>query len=153
MRWRWFGRRYLDLLFVILSWNVFMVVWYRVVVARGQWSLEAFVALCGAVNAGLLYGLAAGLVNSTSIRAWRGRLEVRHGPLPWPGNRVLPPQQIGGLYTRERVARSKFGTRITYEVRAELREGKDVRLVGGMPREEQARFVQQQIEAACNLAE
>jgi hypothetical protein len=90
---------------------------------------------------------AAGWLNRTHIVVSRGKLTVRHEPVPWPGNKVLEVSNFKQLYAKKTVTRSsKGGKSVSYGVNALTVGGQDLQLVGGLQNGEQAHFIEQQIE-------
>jgi hypothetical protein len=60
-----------------------------------------------------VYWFLAFLLNHTTLRADNHGLTVRHGPLPWPGSRFLPRNDIRQLYvTMHRGRRSGLNYRL-----------------------------------------
>lgn len=99
-----------------------------------------------AAGVGLTYFTICGFVNSTRVMANYESLRVRHGPLPWFGNRDVPRLDIDQLFTKEKVVQGKNGPSRSYELHARLRSGRDVKLVTGLSEAEQARFMEQELE-------
>ena len=100
-----------------------------------------------AVTAYLAYSTLAGWLNRTRILVGQGKITVRHGPLPWPGNKVIEVSTLKQLYTEEIEHRgSKGGTYMTYDVRATTDTDPKLKLVSGLRSEPQARFIEKQIE-------
>ncbi|MBN2450579.1 MAG: hypothetical protein JXR77_09325 [Lentisphaeria bacterium] len=151
--WRWFGVKTLGLIFFACLWNAFIIFWYSMAIRKQLWSMALFGLLHAAVGIGVAYAAVAGLFNTTVITALKGMLEVRHGPIPVPGNRRLPAADIEQLYVKQHVTHSKHGTSISYEVRAQQRAGKDIKLVGGLTREDTALFIEQRLEEFLGIAD
>ncbi len=148
---RWFSPKAVALLVFACLWDGFMVFWFGIAIRHGQWPMAAFGSLHALVGLGLSYWVAALFVNRTTVTVLHGQLEISHGPLPVPGNRCLPAQDLEQLYTRQRVSHSKNGTSISYELRASRRDGTDIKLIGGLDAEEQAAYMEQQIEAFLGI--
>lgn len=99
---------------------------------RGLLSIDVFV-LAGSFLAFLgvpHYLLAAFLLNRTTLHAANNRLTVRHGPLPWPGRRDLPLDQITAIFTTrtlykptKRPGKKPIPGGKTFAVRALLHDG------------------------------
>jgi hypothetical protein len=53
------------------------------------------------IGIGLAYYVVAMIVNRTTIRADNQGFEVRHGPLPWFGNRRLERSAVDQFYVAE----------------------------------------------------
>jgi hypothetical protein len=103
---------------------------------------------CGIVMLAMWYTPLAHILNKTHFIVSRGMIEVRHRPLPWPGNKKLIIKNIKQLYVREKV-RIVEGERRSqefyYEVRAILRR-RHVTLYGPLQSSEQAFYIEQKIE-------
>ncbi len=143
---RWFGFAFLFLVFFCIVWDGFMVVWHAIALSSGAWFMSVFGLIHTAVGVGLTYYTIAGFVNSTVIRAGQGLIEIRHGPLPWPGNKTLPSYEVEQLYSQEKVHRGKNGVHYTYTVQAMMSNGRRETVVGGLTDTEQALYIEQQVE-------
>ena len=86
-------------------------------------------------------------VNTTTIRVWDDRVEVRHGPVPSLlfRDRTVTRAELKQLYA------AKWGA--LYEVGAELGDGSKVSLIRPLVSEEQALFVEQQIERQLGIVD
>lgn len=142
---RWLSAKFVFLLVFACLWDGFMVLWFGITMATGMWLMAAAGTLHAAIGVGITYAAVAGFVNTTTITALQGLLEVRHSPLPWFGNRRIEARQLAQLYSKRRVHHSRNGTTIVYELRAQSRDGKDFRLVE-VDREDQALFIERQLE-------
>jgi len=143
---RWFSPVFLFLVVFCIFWNGFMVVWHGMALAMGAWFMSVFGLLHTAVGIGLAYFTVAGFVNRTVIRAGQGMVEVRHGPLPWPGNKTLTSHQIKQLYSKEKISHGKNGVHYTYKVQAVTEGNHRETLLGGLTEVEQALYIEQQLE-------
>jgi hypothetical protein len=94
----------------------------------------------------MTYATIGGFVNRTELRVAGGELTVRHGPLPWPGNRQLLTAKIKQLYCTESVYRSKNRTRRSYSVLAVIEDNDKIELVSSLQELEQGLFIEQQVE-------
>ena len=118
---------------------------------------------------GLAYWAVCGFVNRTVICAG-GTLSIRHGPLPWPGNRRLPADQVRQLYVRRRTSyryrhrhhhhhRGRTTcvdvggpvVRTWFELRAVLADGSSLTLLPAIEDEEEALYLERAIESALGL--
>lgn len=148
--WRWFNWGRIFILLFCLFWDGFLVLWYGSVLgAKGRPEPVMLLVplLHLAVGIGVTwYGL-AGLLNTTRLEIERGFLHIRHGPIPWFGNRDLPVKQLQQLFVREIVHRSKNGTSYTYNLMAQLKpHGQELKLITLLDKPEQAFFLEQRIE-------
>ncbi len=141
----WFSPVLFFLVFFCIFWNGFMVVWHVMAIASGAWFMSCFGLLHTAVGVALAYGTIAGFVNRTVIRVGQGILEVRHGPLPWAGNKTFPADEITQLYCKEHVQHGKNGPSVAYSVELILNNGRET-LVKGLNECEQALYVEQELE-------
>ena len=77
-----------------------------------------------AAGVGLTYTVLTGFINRTRVEVNRALLTIRHGPLPWVGNRVLPGRSLAQLYGEEVISKSRNGTSVSYSLFAVDREGR-----------------------------
>jgi hypothetical protein len=91
----------------------------------------------------LSYFLAAHILNRTRITATQTRLVVRHGPLPWPGNRDLEVASIRQILAQMRLPGSRHdGGPINHEILVVTHDQGTVKLVSGLKASrEQASFI------------
>jgi hypothetical protein len=149
---RWFSAKFIFLLVFSCFWDGFMVMWFGIALSKGQWGMAAAGTLHALVGLGVTYATVAGFINTTVITALNGSLGIRHGPLPCPGNRHLEAGQIAQLYTKRLVRHSKNGTSISYELRAQIKNGKDIKLVG-LDTPEQSLFVERRLEEFLRIGD
>jgi membrane protein YdbS with pleckstrin-like domain len=89
--------------------------------------------------------------NFTDIRIDQAQgadtLFIRHRPFPWPGEVQLPHRDITRYYMVDSSTKDSYG-RITraYEVRAQLRNSKEVILLRFLPKVEEALYIQQALQ-------
>ena len=152
--WRWFSPVHVFLVFFALTWNAFMVFWHYMAISSGMWIMSAFGLLHTGVGAAMAYYTAAGFLNTTSVLAGMGFLEIRHRPLPWFGARKVPSSGIRQIYGREKIRQGKGGASYTYEVHAVLAEnGRDIRLIGMLEDPAAALFIEQELERYLGIAD
>lgn len=151
---RWFNPvADLALLFFAVVWNAFLVFWYSAVLLMPNvpWIMVVFPIGHVAVGIGIGYRALAGLINRTTIAVTSEALSVRHGPLPWAGNRTLDANQVTQLYCMDKVTNTKNGTRTTWEVHANLANGSSLALVSGLTALNQALYIEQEVERALAI--
>jgi hypothetical protein len=109
--------------------------------------------LFAAVAIVLTYGTLTRWVNRTRIIVDRETVTVRHGPLPWLGNKKLEASTCRQFYRNEVEHRGKGGPTRTYEVCALTRDGRIVKLLDGLSglTSDQAFFIAQQLEEYLGL--
>jgi len=94
-----------------------------------------------------IYYLIATYKNTTTILVDHKSLNVEHHPLPWPGKRTISTTDLTQLYLKQTKGWS-VNDEVTYlyELRAKLKNDKDVKLIGGLISEEVGHFLEEQIE-------
>jgi hypothetical protein len=98
----------------------------------------------GAIPASILFGTGIFLtyraatqwLNQTVLCVSRSTISVRHGPIPWPGNKVISAVGIKQLHAvLSRVSRGpRHNRRYTYNLLAETADGQRTKLAGGFKR-------------------
>jgi hypothetical protein len=104
---------------------------YLLVPKESAWFLVQLLLLPG-VLLGLLatYWTVAKLVNRTVVRVAPEQLLVRHGPLPWPGNRTIELSNVKQFDCRKAVSRNYRGdVWVTYTLVAVLQSGRELELL------------------------
>ncbi|HLL81650.1 MAG TPA: hypothetical protein VK420_03325, partial [Longimicrobium sp.] len=150
---RWYAWTAIFLAFFCVFWFGFLAVWYLIAFSTGAWLLMLFPLLHVAVGLFLAYFTVAMFVNTTEVVVADGVLTVRHGPVPWLGNRQIATGSLEQLYCEEHVSRTRNGTTITYSVRARGKDGRMVKLVSGLPERAQALYIEQEIERHLGIAD
>jgi hypothetical protein len=102
----------------------------------------------------LLYSVSAQIFNRTRISVSHERIVVRHGPLPWLGNREVKTSDIRQIFTRINPGRRRPATQlfISYDVLALTRNGDTIKLLSGLGlTSEQASFIERKLEASMGI--
>ena len=99
----------------------------------------------------VVYFSLAHVFNKTHIVVSRGMIEVRHRPLPWPGNKKLLFTELDQLYARKRIENCDIEngpsyTTYVHEVRVICSEGEHVTLIKSLESNEEALYIEQKIE-------
>jgi len=150
--WRWLSYVHVFLLFFTIAWDSFLIFWYGMAMGEGApWIMFVFPIGHLAVGLGLTYVVLTGLLNRTTVTVERETLTVRHAPLPWPGNVSVATDQLDQLYCRRRISHGKHGPSYSFEVRAVTQEGRKMTLIKGLESEDQALFIEQQIESRLGI--
>lgn len=152
---RWFTFKHVFMAFFCVMWNGMLGFFFVTALASGAElsALFLFPLLHVAVGIGLAYATVAGFVNSTVLAVERGHLTVRHGPLPWMGNRDLSTSQIKQLFCEQKITNSRNGRSVTYSVKAMTRNDTAVKLVSGLHAHDEALYVEQEIEKHLGIAD
>ncbi|MEX0867604.1 MAG: hypothetical protein WD030_09615 [Pirellulales bacterium] len=145
IRRRWFTWGILFLAFFACFWNGFLIVWHTLAIVQGAWFMSLFGVIHTAVGVGLAYSVLTGFLNSTVVRVGRGSIEVKHGPLPWRGNKTILSHDIEQLYCREKISQGKNGASYRYAVLV-VQQGRREVLLKGLENVEQALYIEQEIE-------
>jgi len=143
---RWLGPKFFFLAFFCLVWNGIMVALFTFAIIKGLWSLALFGSIHALAGLGIAYATLAGFLNSTTVTVMDSLLQISHGPIRVPGNREFKAELLQQLYTKRHVSHSKNGTSISYELRAQLSDGRDEKLIGRLEKQEQVLFMEQEVE-------
>lgn len=154
---RWYAPKYIFMAFFCVAWDSFLVFWYSTVLSHGAsgGNLIAIVFPVAhvAVGVGLTYSTLTGFLNRTKITVRNGTLSLRHGPLPWAGNRSIAVDEIDQLYCQQVVSTrsNNSSPAITYAVFARTKNGAALKLLSGIPEADQALFIEQAIETRVGI--
>jgi len=154
----WFSPVHIFFAFFCVFWDGFLIVWYPIglTVAGGPGSgpglmMFLFPLIHVAVGVGLTYYTICGFVNRTILNVSDTTLSIEHKPLPWRGNRSLGTSNLKQLYCERKVSRSKNGTTVTYNLNAILTNGEKHQLLTGLPQQDIAIYLEQQIEKRLGI--
>jgi hypothetical protein len=99
---RWLNWSVVFLTFFCIAWDGFLVFWYSMALQPGApWIMAVFPVCHLAIGVGLTYTTLTIYLNRTVLEVDEGRLTVRNGPLPWPGNRALEVSDLEQLYCQQ----------------------------------------------------
>lgn len=140
---RWFNFSALGVIVFAIVWNTFLFFYSRQPVAPDADPAEALLLIPLSIVALISVYLAlAAALNRSRFTADTERLEVSHGPLPWPGKTVARAevQQIAAYrYT----SGSSGQRRTTYAVVALTHAGKRQRLIGDLKNSAEVLYIRQ----------
>jgi hypothetical protein len=157
---RWFSFVHVLTFVFSVFWNGFLVFWYAVLLKDVPFGGEAgwmallpvlFPLLHVGAGIGLFYFSMAGFFNSTVIEVSGDALAVRHGPLPWPGNRKIRRTDLKQLYCEEKTTRNRTGVSVTYTLNAVLSNFHKLPLVRSLPEKDQAQYLESFIEEKMGI--
>ena len=149
--WRWFTPAAVFLAFFAVVWNGFLIAFFGMAAASGAPGVFfLFPLIHVAVGVGIGYFALASFLNTTTVSVGGGTVAVRHGPLPWFGNRVLTGREVDQLFCAQKVSHGKHGVSVTHEVNAVLKAGKRLTLLKGLQLD-QALFVEQRLERQLGI--
>lgn len=151
--WRWFTFVHVFLIFFCIAWDGFLLFWYSLAFTMKDAPIIMIIFPVAhvAVGVGLTYYTLTGLVNRTRIEVSREQLTIRHGPLPWPGNREVPGRQFSQIYGVENIRTNKGQQTITYDLLAVERGGKTVKLLSGLTDKDQVLYLEQTLEKRLGI--
>lgn len=142
----WFGSQVLFMTFFAVFWDGFLYFWYAKLGDSPDPMMRYFPMIHVAVGIGITYYVLCGWFNRTCITVGRGKVSVRHGPLPWFGNLEMEASALKQLYAKERITSSRNGTTVRYDLNALTSDGRSIKFVGGMENSDQAVYIEQEIE-------
>lgn len=147
---RWYSSGTVGLVIFCVLWDGFLGFWYWNAL-RTHADAEMFLGpiLHVAIGIVLTYFALTGFLNRTVVTVTRDRLSVRHGPLPWWGNRTLSTREIRQLFTKKGNVEKNGAS--TYNLFCTTLDGKSTKLLSGLVSSETALFIEQQIESWLNL--
>lgn len=128
-----------------------MVVWMSIALTQGQWMMAAFGSIHATVGLGLIYFCVASFINKTDVSVDTNYLTVQHYPMPWLGSQKIRVHDISQLYCKEHITRGKNGTNVSYRLHAVLQNGRDRKLLSGLSDDNQARFIEREMESVLGL--
>ncbi|MEI7832329.1 MAG: hypothetical protein WCJ56_03920 [bacterium] len=101
------------------------------------------------------YIVLTGYFNRTIIRVRDRDISVQHGPFPWPGNKSVCTDNLQQIYCAQsnNNSFSMRGNNVAYEIHALYDNGRREKILAGVTRPEQARFIEQQLEAALGITD
>ena len=146
----WFSLTVIGITFFCLVWNGFMAVWFWITISQHIWMMAAFGSVHALIGLAITYGVFAGWLNETVIKVNSRSLEVKSGPVPVPGNKLLKTLEIKQLYSKEKVSRGESKS-YSYKVHAVTCDKKDEIVVEGLTDSTQALYIEQQIEHTLGI--
>ncbi|MFH1469829.1 MAG: hypothetical protein ABIO70_35920 [Pseudomonadota bacterium] len=150
--WPWLTWKVMAMLAFCVVWDGFIFVHYqKALTGTGDASMMGLLFPLIHAGAGLVitYITLAGMFNTTTITATRHALDIEHSPLPWPG--AGPVDGIAQLYSKEVLHRTKNGRTYTYELHAQLRNGRSRKLIARLDEASQALWLEQTLEAHMQI--
>jgi len=148
---RWFGGPAVFLLFFCLFWDGILIFGFGFA-GRGQRGLNPllFAMPHFYIGIALTYYTLCLLVNKTTFWINPSRVRIEVGPLPAFGNKTIPAEKIDQLYCRK-VVGSKGS--VSYRLMMISKEGKSFAIGTNFQRREEVVYLEQQIEAALEIAD
>ena len=154
LSYRWFSPLLVFSLCFVVVWDGFLVFWYRTALSQSATATNPmiwFPLLHVAVGLGLTYSTLAGFCNRTLVTVGGGQIVVRHGPLPWIGNKDVAAADIRQLYREETRSYSRGGSRSKFHLSAVTSDNRLVRIIGNVPAADIALYLEQEIEKELGI--
>lgn len=148
---RWYTRNIIFLTVFTVFWDGFMLFWYGVSFASGQYSMALYGSLHALIGIFLTYKVITGYVNKTYIQVDSRSISIRHGPVPALGNKNIGARDIRQLYSKETIQSSRRGVSYRYDLYAITGSGKHIKLLSGLESAEQVLYIEQQMESFLHI--
>jgi len=148
---RWLGPALTNLVLFFVFWNGFIAVWVSMGLKQGYYDMATFAIFPALIGVGGAYALLCHIVNKTRITISARELRIKHGPLPWLGNKTLPSHAIDQVFVQRKVFRSKQGRKTRFFLRYLDTQGKEGKLLSGLEEPAPALFLEQEIEDTLGI--
>ncbi len=143
---RWLTSKYIFLAFFTVLYGLY-IFGYMTSPKPESYRITSPPSVQALVGIALTYIVLSGCINKTNIIVNPESLIIKHGPIPAGRNKNLNAGELKQLYSRERVGYSKKGRpNYSYEMHAETKSGKDIKLLTGLENKEQVLYIEQEIE-------
>ncbi len=150
IQWGWFTWGNLFLTVFAAYWDTTM---YNVIISSTQdGQIPYFILFHVAAGVYFTYLVLTGYLNKSQIRITQNSIMVQHGPLPWPGNKIVSTESIIQLFCAltPKVPLVR-GNIPTYDVWVLYQDRLRVKLVSRISTAPQALYIEQQLEAALGI--
>lgn len=153
---KWFGFKFIFFTLFVLVWDAFLINWYSMAFSsniQDMFDLMFFLfpLLHVAVGIGLTYYVLTGYLNNTFIDIDYDWITVRHGPLPFFGNKKISSKTAVQLYCKSDDLLGAHNNYRTFAVYVITRDRRNIKLLSGLDNTEQALFIEQEIENFLNI--
>ncbi|MFO0761644.1 MAG: hypothetical protein U0359_34700 [Byssovorax sp.] len=150
---RWISGNFLGLLVICFGLDLLgLLTWRGDIVVEGSVFAGSVMLVAAAF---LNYALIARLLNRTWIIADRGKLTIRHAPVPWATTRTIQVADLAQLFCKKVVMQGTDGApdTFTYTLAAVTTNGEQIDLVDDLPEVDQALFLEQRLEERLGIAD
>ncbi|QQE10754.1 hypothetical protein JD969_14775 [Planctomycetota bacterium] len=150
---KWYSHAVFAMLVFVIFWDGFLVVWYSMAFSDADSPLmvKLFSIVLVAIGLSLTYAVICSFINKTVIRLDTQKLTVKHGPIPWFGNRKISALNIRQLYVKEKVHRGSDSTTYSYNLNVITNDDRDIKLLSRIDDPEQARAIEQVLEKQLGI--
>ncbi len=151
IRWRSWSPVHVFLAFFCTFWDGFLIFWYYLAFTEdGPLMMKVFPLLHVMVGVVLTYVVITSFLNRTIVHVSRDELVIRHGPLPWWGNRRLKVREIQQLYCNR--SSMEQNSQWIYQLSAIMRDGRKLKLLSGFTDPDEPRYLEKILEERMNIA-
>jgi hypothetical protein len=153
---KWFGFKFIYLTLLVIIMGAFLINWYAMFFSFGfqdTFDLIFFLLplLFIILGIGLTYYVLTGYTNKTQVDVDFNSITIRHGPLPFWGNKKVSSKTIKQLYCKKEVFFDSRYRYISFAVHAITNDRRNIKLLSGLDNSEQALFIEQEIERFLNI--
>ena len=139
-----------GLIFFGVIWNAMVLPFAIAAFASGSWEMLLGISLHLTVGIAFLVYIFTRLVNSTYVVVDDYELSIEHRPFTIPffiKNQYFDVREIEQLYSKKYVSHQTNGVNVhAYAVHAQLKNGEDLKIIGGFKQKNKALFIEQEIE-------
>ncbi|MBL1241725.1 MAG: hypothetical protein COB13_007730 [OCS116 cluster bacterium] len=94
----------------------------------------------------IFYSTLSNWVNSTDVFVSKNVVEIKFGPVFWPGNKRFELDDVKQFYVKTRITSSAKSRQVSYQLRFIEKNDNDMVLIEGSAIKEYLLFVEQEIE-------
>lgn len=155
--WRMHPVALIFLICFCIAWDSFLLFWYTMAantpeMGPSRWLFIIFPIGHVAVGVGLTYWVFCSIFNSTEITVDGTCLVIKHGPLPWKGNKQIPLAEIAQLYVIEAHSTDSYGkVSRQYEVNMVDHNHKQRKLLQNLASAAEALYIEKHLEKLMAL--
>lgn len=145
----WRQSRSSFLTFFTILWNALLLPFVAVAISTGEYETFLFISLHLLVGVSLIYYTLTVFLNTTYVTVDHYNLHIEHRPLrlPFYPDRHIPVTDLSQLHVEKYVS-SKTNNRpnYAYAVTATFDNDEQIRIIKGLKKMDQARYVEQEVE-------
>lgn len=138
------------LIFFGLVWNGMMIPFVIAAIASGSLAFLLGISIHLMVGIGFIVYILLNFMNTTYITVDDFELSIEHRPFNFPfiaKNQYFDVQNIEQLYAKKYVTHQTNGRNVyAYGVFATLKNGEDLKIIGGFKNKNKALFIEQEVE-------
>jgi hypothetical protein len=154
IRLSWFNDKTLFLTFFAVMWNGMMFFLVSSVVSSEATRTSPFAFFMlphFCIGLALIYFVVAGYVNETQVSVNDDWLSIRHGPLPFWGNKEVATGSIAQLYIKHKPHWRYYRYPGSYELYAITGKNRQQKLLSGLDDPDLTAYVEQEVERFLGL--